>query len=372
MFKFKQYNFRNLNIALIVIVGILCFISAFTINLDGEVNFKRQLFGFALGIVIIAMVTIIDYHFIGRLVPLIYLVVVGLLVLVRFSPLRESHGTGAFRWLDLKVIELQPSELAKIGLILMMAVLLTHLQEKMDKFYTLLFALAIMGAPTILVFSQPDLSSSMVMVFITGIMLFAGGLSYRIILPLLAIAIPSFVALFWYLLQPFQTLLDEYQRQRILGFLDPEQFKQTISYQQNNSVQAISTGKLYGKLLSEGASEVRGYNAVDVTESDFIFSVIGEEYGFLGSCLIILLLAFVIIICLLTARRAKDQLGRLIAIGVSSMFMFQIFANIGVATMILPNTGLPLPFLSYGLSSLMSSMIAIGLILNIGLQQKQR
>ena len=141
-------------------------------------------------------------------------------------------------------------------------------------------------------------------------------------------------------------------------------------YQQMNSIKAIATGQLYGKLLAEGPSSVRGYNSVGVNESDFIWSVIGEEFGFLGCCIIIFLLSLVIIMCLMTARKAKDRLGKLLAIGVSSMFMFQVFANIGVATMILPNTGLPLPFLSYGLSSLISSMIAIGLIINIGLQQK--
>ena len=141
-------------------------------------------------------------------------------------------------------------------------------------------------------------------------------------------------------------------------------------YQQLNSVQAIGAGKLYGKLLSEGTSSVRGYNSVGVRESDFIWSIVGEEFGFLGCCLIILLLFVVIVMCLLVAKKAKDRLGRLIAIGISAMFMFQVFANIGVATMILPNTGLPLPFISYGLSSLVSAMIAVGIVLNIGLQQK--
>ena len=142
------------------------------------------------------------------------------------------------------------------------------------------------------------------------------------------------------------------------------------NWQQLCSIQAIGTGKLYGKLLLEGPSTPRNYDIVGVNESDFIWSVIGEEFGFIGGCIILLLLAIIIFICLLTARKAKDRLGKLICIGISAMFMFQVFANIGVATMILPNTGLPLPFLSNGLSSLISSMIAIGLVLNIGLQQK--
>jgi rod shape determining protein RodA len=144
-------------------------------------------------------------------------------------------------------------------------------------------------------------------------------------------------------------------------------------YQQDNSIQAIGSGQLIGKLFSGDESGLRGYRHVPVSESDFIFSVAGEELGFLGCCFILLLYAFIIYTCLSTAKKAPDKMGMLIAIGIASMFAFQVFVNIGVVTAILPNTGIPLPFLSAGLSSLISSMMAIGIILNIRLQpQKQR
>lgn len=121
-------------------------------------------------------------------------------------------------------------------------------------------------------------------------------------------------------------------------------------------------------MIKTDSSVVRDYFWVDVRESDFIFTVVGEEMGFIGSCVIIGLLCAVVFLCVRTAKKCHDPLGKMIALGISAMFMFQIFANIGVAAMILPNTGLPLPFLSNGISSLFSGMIAIGIILNIGIQ----
>lgn len=372
MFKFKQYNFKNFNFTLIVIVSILTLISTYAIKLSGATFFSRQLIGLVLGLIVVAIVSLVDYHFICQLIVFFYVGIIGLLALVKFSPLGTDHGTGAFRWIDLKVIELQPSELAKIVLILVLAVLFDRLVDRMDKFTTVVIAAIIMAIPTALIFIQTDLSSSMVMVFIFVIMIFAAGLSYRIIVPIVAVSVPTLIGLFWYIQQPGQKLIEQYQVNRILGFRNPEKFEQTITWQQQKSIEAIANGQLYGKLLAEGPSNVRGYNSVGVNESDFIWSVIGEEFGFIGGCIIIFLLFMIVIFCLKTAKKAKDRLGQLIAIGISANLIFQIFANIGVATMILPNTGLPLPFISYGLTSLIGCMIAIGLIINIGLQQKQR
>lgn len=371
MFNFKQYNFRNLNVTLVVIVTILCSISALAIKLSGgESLFKKQIFGLILGLCVVAVVALLDYHFIARFAVIYYGIIIILLVLTRFSPLGTDNNTSSYRWIDLGPLQLQTSELAKITIIIVLAVLFVSLEERMEKVGTLFIAGILTMIPTSLILVQSDLSSSLVMIFILCIMVFAAGISYKIVATVLGISVPTIVLFFWYIMQPGQTLLREYQLERIIGFMDPYKYKSGSMYQQLNSIQAIATGRLYGKMMSDGSTSVRGYNSVGVNESDFIWSVIGEEFGFLGCCLILLLLAIIIFTCLSIARRAKDRLGRLIAIGISSMFMFQIFANIGVATMILPNTGLPLPFLSYGLSSLISSMIAIGLILNISLQQK--
>ena len=143
-------------------------------------------------------------------------------------------------------------------------------------------------------------------------------------------------------------------------------------FQQNNSVVSIASGGLYGKMLIDNNSGARNYTSVSVRDSDFVWTPISEEFGFIGCMIILAMLSFIIIKCFLTARKARDYLGMMIAIGVGTMFCIQVFFNIGVATSILPNTGLPLPFLSSGLTSMLSSMIAVGLLINIGIQPARR
>ncbi len=228
-----------------------------------------------------------------------------------------------------------------------------------------------MGIPIVLVLSQPDLSSSLVFVFIFIVLIYAAGLSYKIIVPVLVIGIPIVLGLFWYVQQDYQVLLTENQQIRVLSILNPESFEGAM-YQQENSITVIGSGGLTGKLLEGGQDAILSDSYVPISESDFIFSVAGEAFGFIGTFTILLIYAIIIIKCLIVAHNASDYLGMLIATGVASMFMFQVFVNIGVVIAILPNTGLPLPFLSYGLSSLISSMIAIGLVLNISLQKSSR
>lgn len=370
MFNFKRYDWKRFDVVLLTAVLLLSSIGAFCIEkADGMSMFRHQVVGIMLGIGIIAFLTILDYHFISKFAPLFYLAAIGMLGLVRFSSLGVNHGTIAYRWLNIGVTEIQPSELVKVIMIIVMASFLAKVQDKMDKWHIFLLSGIIMGLPTLFILMQPDLSSSLVMVFIYVVMVFMGGLSLKIILPLVAVGIPAGVALFWYIQQPFQKILSVTQQNRVLSFLNPEKYASSGMFQQNSSVQAISSGKLYGKFLMSDPDAYRRYSRLPVNESDFIFSVVGEELGFLGGCLVILLFAIVIFRCIRIARKAQDQNGKMIAYGVSAMLMFQSFANIGVATSLLPNTGLPLPFLSFGLSSLVSSMIAVGLVLNVGLQK---
>lgn len=372
MFQFKQYNWRRINVSLIIIVIILNICSAFIVRFAAESQFKKsyfigQIVAMFFGLFIATVVALIDYHFICRFVPILYLIGTAMVAATRFSPLGTDLSTGSFRWIRIG-FNFQPSEVCKIIIILTLAVYYVYMREKMDKFSTLVYGGILFMIPTMFILVQSDLSSSLVIVFIFAMMTYAAGLSYKIITPVLAISIPSFFALLWYVQQPWQKLLHGYQKIRILSYFDPETYALSGAYQQNKSILAIGSGRLIGKVLDDTTAGVRNYSVVDVTESDFIFTVIGEELGFIGSCGILLLLAIVVINCLRTAKKAKDYLGKLIAIGIASMFMFQVFANVGVATRLLPNTGLPLPFLSRGMSSTLSSMIGIGIILNIGLQ----
>ena len=330
---------------------------------------KRQLIGVIAGLVVVIIGTLIDYHFICKFAILYYIIGVIILAMVKFTHYGFDHKTGAFRWLRISSIEIQPSELVKIILIIVLAVLFAKVQNKLNKWSIFIVSVIIMMLPTSLILIQTDLSSSMVCMFIFAIMIFMAGLSLKIIGITVAVSIPVGTALLWYVIQPGQKLLTMKQQRRILGFLNPEEYALTERYQQIQSVNAIASGKVLGKALVGDTSDFRLYNKVYVNESDFIFSVIAEELGFIGCFLVIALFAFVVFKCIMIARKANDFTGKMIAIGVSAMLVFQSFVNIGVSTALLPNTGLPLPFISYGLSSLLSNFLGITLVLNVGIQK---
>lgn len=371
MLQFKRYDFKKYDVFLLLLVIIISGIGLYLIKLVDDSDpslsvYKKQVFGIIVGLFTAVVVSLIDYHFISRFMWPLYVINIILLILVRLVGV-ESHG--ARRWLNIG-IQFQPSEISKIIMIIFMANFFTHYQEKINKLSTILLSILLMGIPTGLILIQTNLSTSIVMAFIFVMLLFAAGLSYKIILPIIAVVAPLSIGIFWYIQQPYQKIIAEYQQDRVLAFLNPELYGSSIMYQQNNSVQAIGSGRLYGKMLEQGVESASNKTYVAEAHTDFIFTVIGEEFGFLGCCVIIGLLALVVIKCILIARKAKDQTGMLIAVGVASMMMFQVFVNIGVNTSILPNTGLTLPFVSYGLSSLISNMMGIGLVLNIGIQRK--
>lgn len=381
MFNFKQYDWKRYNFLILIIVITLCVSSAYFIKFAvgeelGGSYFKRQIIAMIGGIFVAVIISFIDYRRICDFVIIYYIIGTILVAATRLSPIGTDLGTSSYRWIKLPGLNFQPSEICKIIVILTLAVYLTKNLEEMNRWKMLLIPLLIVMIPTGFILIQSDLSSSLVILFVFAMMIFMAGISYKIVTPILGIGIPAFLAVIWFLQQPIAKKIipenNHYQIDRVIGFLNPEKFSITTMYQQLNSIQAIASGKLTGKLLSDESTASRGYHWVDVCESDFIFTVIGEEVGFLGSCLIIGLLCMIVFLCIRTANECQDSLGKLIAIGISAMFMFQVFANIGVATMILPNTGLPLPFLSNGISSMLSGMIAIGIILNIGIQSGLR
>lgn len=374
--KIKQYDWKKYNYSLLIVVIILCCLSAFTVKLAGGEEsgmsfMKSQLFGMFLGLIIVAVLSVLDYHFICKF-AVVYFLIGILLTAATHSPIGTNNGTDAKRWIAIGGITFQPSELMKIILIITLAVFFVKVQSRLERFSTLVMAGVITGIPVLLIMSQPDLSSSLVSVFILLVMVIVSGLSYRILAPVFALGVPATIVLFWYIQQPYNFILKPYQYKRVMAWLHPEtDITGDINFQQNHSIRAIASGQLTGKFIQDGgakAGQSRLYDSVGVNESDFIWSVIGEEFGFLGCCLILLLFAFVIYKCFMVAKNSQDYLGKMIAVGIAAMYMFQVFANISVVTLLFPNTGLPLPFLSNGLSSMVSSMIGIGLIMNIGIQ----
>lgn len=373
--RIKRYDWKKYNFSLLLVVISVCLIGTFCVKLAGGEEMgmslmKGQLTGIIIGIFIIAVLSITDYHFICHFVPVYY--IAGLcLTAATHTALGTDNDTDVNRWVKIGPLpSFQPVELMKIILILTLAVLYTKLRSKVDKISTLFIIVVTTMVPVVVILTQPDLSSSLVAVFIMVVLIFAAGTAYKILAPIIMLGIPASLVLFWYVQQPGNFILRGYQYKRIHAWLNPDDDPDELNWQQNKSIAAIASGKLYGKFIQDGRAEgtSRSYSIVSVNESDFIWSVIGEEFGFLGCCLILLLFAVIIFKCFTVAKKAQDFLGRMIALGVAAMFMFQVFANICVATRLFPNTGLPLPFISNGLSSMISSMIGIGFVMNIGIQ----
>ena len=222
-----------------------------------------------------------------------------------------------------------------------------------------------------MILQQPDLKNTITIAIIFCILLYIAGLSYKIIGGALLIVIPLAVVFLFIVVQPDQKLIKSYQRNRIMAFLNSEddEYSDAVN-QQENSVMAIGSGQLTGKGLNnnEVASANKG-NFVSENQTDFIFSVAGEELGFIGCVAILLLLLLIIFECIRTSLRAKDTAGKIICCGVASIVAVQGFINVAVVTKIMPNTGTPLPFVSYGLTSMVSLYIGMGLVLNVGLQR---
>lgn len=364
-YKIKNYNFRLfLYVLMLNTLGVLVIRSATNQNMSFV---GKQIMGIVIGCILVIILSLIDYHRILSMSYAIYGVCVALLLSVLLFGVTRNNAT---RWVVLPGLgQIQPSEFVKIGIIAFFSWFFNKNQEKINQIQTLLTAGGLYLILFFLIFRQPDLSTSLVTMVIFLCMLFAAGLSYRWILSAVAVMIPSSV-LFIYLLQHNMVpILKEYQVRRILAFVNPSEF-QEANLQQDNSIMAIGSGMLQGKGLNNNTlASVKNGNFLSEEQTDFIFAVIGEELGFIGCSLVILVIALIVYECLIMASRAKDMTGRLLCVGMAALLAFQSFSNIAVATGLFPNTGLPLPFISYGVSSLMSSYLGIGLVLNVGLQR---
>ncbi len=368
----SEYNFRDYNFKILLSVLALNGVGLMVINsaVGGDRSYiNRQLIGLFGGLMIAIILSLISYRFILRFSVLIYLACIGILAAVIVMGQLGGAGTGSQRWIELPVLgRLQPSEFVKIGLIVFFSWFLQKNQERIDQPLILLLIAALAAAPLLLIMKQPDLSTSIVIMVFILCLIYIAGISYKWIIGALSVGIPG-IALIIYLAQhnmvPF---LRPYQVNRILAFINPEKYAD-LDLQQKNSEMAIGSGQLYGKgLFNDTAISVKNGNFLSEEHTDFIFSVIGEELGFVGCMIVLLLYLWFIYECLRMAGKAKDISGKLICTGMAALVGFQAFTNIAVATGVFPNTGLPLPFISYGVSSLVSLYIGVGLVLNVGLQ----
>jgi rod shape determining protein RodA len=229
--------------------------------------------------------------------------------------------------------------------------------------------LALAVAPAFLIVKEPDLSTALVFMIIVCSLLFAGGLDYKIIFGAIAVMIPCAALLIFMILQPDQTLLNTYQQSRILAWIHPEEYASTTAYQTIKSMTAIGSGRLMGKGYNTTTiSSLLNTGFISQAQTDFIYAVIGEEFGFIGCSLVALLLLGICVRCFSIASRARNLRGRILASGIGAWIGFQGFINIFVTIGLLPNTGIPLPFVSYGLTSLVCLFAGIGCVLSVGMR----
>ena len=364
----QHYNLKDYRFSLVAFVLVLSTIGVFMVRSARPDLMTRQIMGIGLGVVAMIVISLIDYKWVLGLYWLIYVVNIILLVVVRFTPLGKV-ANNAKRWIELFGFQFQPSDLTKILMILFFAKFLMDREHKIKDPKTILQAIALILPSLALIVIQPNLSTTLCLAALFCALLYLGGLSYKVIGTALAIAIPAFIIVLVIAVQPNQPFLKDYQQERILAWLEPEKYADDTAYQQLNSVMAIGSGQLSGKGYNNDATtSVKNGNFVLEPQTDFIFAIIGEELGFVGCCVVIFLLLLIIIDCILVGLKAKDTGGRIICGGVAALIGIQSFINIGVATMILPNTGLSLPFVSYGLTSVVCFFMGIGFVLNVGLQ----
>ena len=370
LYKLRDYNFR-----LVLFLFLLSGLGVLLVNSADPTLTRRQLLGVVFGAVLMVIVSLMDYSWILNFYWIIYGLNLGMLLLVVI--LGHTSG-GATRWLSIGGsdggggIQFQPVEISKILLVLFFAMFLMKHEDDLNTLKTILKAVGLIAAPLILIVLQPDLKNTITLAVVFCLLMYAAGLKYKIIGGVFLVTVPLTILMLFLITQTNLPIINEYQRTRIMAFFNSEDDEYSEdTMQQENSVMAIGSGQLTGKGLNNNeVSSANNGNYVPEIQTDFIFAVAGEELGFVGCFAIVLLLFLIIFECLRTGRRAKDRGGMLICCGVAALVAVQSFINICVATGLFPNTGTPLPFVSYGLSSLMSYYIGMGFVLNISLQHR--
>lgn len=323
-----------------------------------------------MGAVLMVVVSLIDYSWLLHFRTGIYIVNFLLLLMVLLFGITSK---GAARWISIGGVQFQPTELCKILIIMFFSSWFMKNADSISSWRTIFRAAILLLVPLIMIFRQPDLKNTITVSVVFTCMYFAAGLDYKKIGIILLVTVPLFLGVMFLITQTDLNIINDYQKNRIMTFLEPNNDEYDESaMQQNNSVMAIGSGQLTGKGLNNSdVSTANKGNFIAEIQNDFIFAVAGEELGFLGCLLLIGLELSIVLLCFYTGRTAKDMGGRLLCDGIGSLIGFQSFLNISVATGLFPNTGTTLPFISYGLTSLVSFYIGIGLVLNVGLQKKK-
>ena len=362
----RKRELKNVEWSIVIIVMILCIIglvALFSATQETEHDdFNKQIIWLVVSIVIMIATIMIDYETISRFSIFLYGGIILLLIAVFFT----KPINGATSWFNIGAFSLQPGEFAKVAVILFTSFSIVKIKQKgkdeINKITKLLIILSIVGVPILLISKQPDYGTAAAFVVATALMLIAAGIDKKYIIItsiLIVVAVPVF----------YNFILPEHAKKRIDIFLNPESDPRGSGYNIIQSKLAIGAGGLTGMGLFKGNQTQLGFLHPKTT--DFIYAVIGEEMGFIIAAAIIILYVFLIIKCLYIAKTAKNELGTLIATGITGVFLFHMIENIGMVMGLLPITGVPLPFISYGGSSLITNFICIGLLVNISSKRQK-
>jgi rod shape determining protein RodA len=349
----RDFDWLLFGAAMLLSLTSLTEIYSSTMHEPSENYFLRQFAWVILGIVCAVVIAAVDYHVISEHIPFLY--VLALCALVYTLALGRTVS-GSTSWVALGPVTIQPSEIVKMVVVVALARYLSELRE--SPYMTLVQILkagAICLLPMALVALQPDTGTALTYLPILAIGLFIRGLRPAALIALV-LAFVLVMPVAWFFLK-------EYQKERILTFVEPERDPLGRGYQVTQSKIAIGSGGLLGKGLFNGTQNQLGF--LPTRHTDFIFSVVGEELGFVGVSITLGLLAFIIFRSIYNAQTARDNLGLFIVMGVVGIYFFHVIENVGMVIGFMPTTGIPLPFLSYGGSSVLTAFIALGLVINV-------
>lgn len=346
-------------VTLLSLAGITAIYSA-TYSYGSLSNVIMQSVSFLLGLAVMISLTFFDYEQYRGLIKFIGGAAVFLLILVLI--IGQAGEWGAKSWIRIGPVGLQPAEIAKVAFILTFAYHLDLVHDNINKPLVLLGLLLHLAVPVGLILLQPDAGSAMVFIFIFFIMLFVSGISYKYIISAGVLGLASLPVIYNFFLSP-------YQKDRILVFLNPESDPLNSGYNVIQSKIAVGSGRFFGCGFLKGTQTQLDF--LPTKHTDFIFSVICEEFGLFGAMIIISLLAMLIFRCLKTARNSNSLFGKYLSVGIAAMFIFHIAENCGMCIGLTPVTGIPLPFISYGGTSLITYMISVGLVMSVAYRSKK-
>ena len=365
-FNLKNYGFLQLIVCVLLNIAGLIFIQS-SVG-DKIFSFMSQL---GISIASLTLCLLISFLNLKKVMARYYwFLIISIFALILVQITGTAYGRNSIRWIRIPFLrmEIQPSEFAKIFMILFIAKYIEKFDIQINQFGNLMKVIGMFLIQFLLIFIQPNLSSSLILTSIFIAMLFASKLKIKWFLIFGGFFLFIFLLVFSSVKIGFienVPFLRDYQKNRIISFFEPTE-KNEAQYQQENSVIAIGSGKLTGKGINNNSSHsVKNGNWLAEAQNDFIFAVVGEEIGFIGSVIIILLYVFLIISCIVTASKQREYYKNLVCIGVATWLAIQTFINIGVATSLTPNTGVPLPFFSQGGSSLLAIYMGMGFVLNI-------